>query len=410
MSPEGSLLKQLGLKMTNVAGFAHSPSSSAAGIRAATSTAGDGKLYYLMTDGTQGTVAVSGAGAQTFSSVYQTSKFVFLVPNFAVTQDALSCTIVIIRKEDGALFCPPGKLSFHDGWSYERPVQEDGSGNRLAFRAFDPAANSGTSRLYRLDFGSAAPTLTELWTEPGYPEKFAMNTAGDVIFQAAPNGGRILRIVTIAGGITPSGAGEYTGCYSRGPNGSGNLSDNFYYTDSGGSQDGYVRQAVKSGTGFTLSILYTDANRSLGLPRDCESTFATSTRVYAASWDWNQGSGGIFEIVNPSHIPRKITVPGAYRIRRIRGNDTFLLLWTEDANGNGSIVKFTIATEAFTTLIATGTYIFGGMEFSDALGISFTAQRLSDGSHVLGEMLPGATDVTILSSTLPLISQLIRLH
>ena len=82
-----------------------------------------------------------------------------------------------------------------------------------------------------------------------------------------------------------------------------------------------------------------------------------------------------------------------------------------DISGNGGIYRYTVGSgTTFTEVLHPGDYTVTSMVVSTTGDTTFYGQRASDGAKILGNIAAGTQTVTVVSSGLPSVQQLMRMN
>jgi hypothetical protein len=374
------------------------PTDATQGLSAAVlnrETPGDqsaNELSAINEDGTLASVDLTDQpDASVFTSAIFDTKLYVMLAVRGVSSSEGPCGLVAARKSDGAMFCvQTPQLNLQS--NYWSAVQSDASGNLVWL-------NLPPQTLIKLDMTDPnQPTQSsplDTSTFAGGTLHDAVNAAGDAIVSYFAQSNGFVRVMKANGGFYNASSTRST-CLTAG---AASEPDNFYFTE---DQNTLVK-LTKSGSDFTKTTLGSmQASCAVGLHR-------TNSYLFFSQAEANGGSlSNVFFDVTADTITPHTAIEFA-KITGLTGDDSSVVLLGVDSSGNGGIVRFTPGV-GFTTLLAPGDYAINILGVGKSGDVTFHGQRSSDGATILGTIPAGTTDVTVISSGLPVVEQLVRIQ
>jgi hypothetical protein len=436
----GVTLKQnLGLNMANVAGFVIAERGSVATRALSTDAADAGSggpaLYAVNNDGTMTIVTVTegpdgGTSQQSQMiqpvAVFNTLKYVFLaywgiyLPSTSGQGQGTPCGLVALRKSDSALYCIPvpqldsGSISWL-GPSAANLLQTDATGYIVWY---------GFNGLFRMDLTDPKnPTLSEpLGSSMGFGGNQAVNADGDDLI-ASVGGAQVFTRVMLAGGGFYNASAQGSTCLMAGMQANPN---DFYFatnnsTGGGCDQNPFVKLTKTSATTFTNTTLGSVVQSFVSNARTCGLGIArTSNRLFMGNAAVcktypNPNPDGGVTVNKPTFVELsgdaliEHTVEAFATVTLITGCETTVFILGTDDLGNGGIVSYNVADSTFKTLLAPGAYALTKMDVSKTCEVTFYGQRAADGAYILGNIPAGSTQVTVIATGFPTVTQIQRI-
>jgi|GEM_PF-6746714 len=231
-------------------------------------------LYAISGIGGFSRISLAGSSADeadvTIKGLYDTSSAYVLETDglYAESSDpGSSCTLLVIRKEDGKFFCLNFKLDLGGDNALPRPVLGGAAGSTVYIGGYYSPDHTLSVNSFAVPTATEGveESLADIALETTYPAigEFAINSEGDVLHSTALDSTPALRVVQ-AGGTTASLASEAGYCVFSG---GGADSTNFYwYTGDVGSL------TFRKGTRNSGSGAFSAADQTITLP-DATSTF-----------------------------------------------------------------------------------------------------------------------------------------
>jgi hypothetical protein len=401
-SSNAELKANIGIDFANVTGFALAGGGTGSqlweGVPLPRQSGGgdeETELYALNADGSISQVNLTDteSSAAYPIAVFDTKAYLVLFVQ-GIVKDGQQCRIVLARKSDGALYCSAIGSGSNNLWAeYWSPVQSDATGNILW-------VNLPPQDIRRLDLTNPeSPTETQpidMSAHTGGTLHNAVNPDGDSLVSYFAQGAGFVRVLKANGGFHNASAFR-GGCLTPGVDANPN---DFYYVDN----DSTLTKLTKAGGNFTSSTHGAmQASCRAGLVR-------TQTHLFFSQGEAGGGtpSNVFFEVVGDVVTARTVTEFSA--LTRIAASDTALMILGTDSSGNGGVVKYDPAGPTFSTLLTPGDYTLDTMDVASNGDVTFHGQRASDGAFILGTIPNGTTTVTVVSTGLPKVSQLIRIN
>lgn len=371
-------------------------------------------LYSLGADGALTVVTVTDDPNESSSSTVQpfaafdTLKYAAFLYEGVNDGKGQECGMILARKSDGALFCVSKVreraccFAGDDGTgpAKARYVQSDASGDLLW-----AAGNT----VERIDFTDPAnPVSSQPIDGTKRASDFAVNADGDALFIWTANGPAEqspVRIQKANGGFqnlsTAGGVCPISG-FAANPK-------DFYYLDSRNNPNGPPNEVWTKWTGGATTFTKTDVAVIPGVPGgQSRPPSCQPGLVKTADAAWIVGGTTLLKLTDDSAT--QIAIPTLASVNHISGTGAAIYLLGTDSAGNGGILRFDPATSAFTTLLPPGDYLVSAMEVTGAGDVTFQGQRASDGAGILGVIPAGTTSVSVLSSSFPSVTAIVRLN
>ena len=355
-----------------------------------------------VTDGPDG--GSSTASTAVPAAAFATSAYVLFAYS-GVTHEGAICNFVAARKADGALYCisetaavsPDGAVVRQELGLYWRMVQSDAAGSTVWID------HAGTvTRLDLADPDHLTQSVQLAPTEPGAHYAQAVNADGDDLVARVGGATGFARVLLRGSGFF-SASDEHAYCVVSGPPSEPNA---FYFTENG--PPALIKLAKVSAQSFEKSTV-----TALDGPVFCERGGLAKAGEHIFLTDLN-GPGPtelrnqILDLSGGAPIAR--TVDALDRIDHVAACEPELFILGTDTNGNGGIVRYDIADEAFLTLLPPGEYAIDQLSVSPACEVTFYGQRASDGAFILGNIGAGTTQVTVVATGFPTVTQIERIQ
>lgn len=395
------------LDLTGVIGFAISGGGSQRGARPDDPTTStlyaiteDGELVIttVMTDGS------GDAGTSTTTEeplgIYDTPKYVVFAyrgvqaPPPDGQGPPETCSGVILRKSDGALYCYSA--------SSVTEVHADGSGDALFVK---PA----TSGLTLVDLTTEPPQATSVIDFESMLNAAVLdvNTSGDalVAFDTMSQDPMGLRVYKSGGGLQNVLA-RRPACQWRDPTGT---ADDFGYVDFGDAQMAAPFQVIKLQRQADGSFVPSEPTTGPTAAGPCAIAYASGDLVLG--W-WTVGlSGPTNELVElVGEIGTAHAVPAMERIDQALSTDSEIFVRGTNGNGDSAIVRVDVADFAATTLLSAGDFSLTAISLSRTGDLTFAGLRNADGARIIGNVPAGSDTYTILSADAPQVTTLQRIN
>jgi hypothetical protein len=421
-----TLKPNIGLDLTHIVGFAIaggslSPSrrhpallDAGAGSTASTLYAIDDQGNFIATTvvdtfentGGDGGMIVDAGSTTTSSStmptaVFDTPKyelFAFGALQITLNGDGgfvdITCSGVIMRKSDGALFCYSGAAGASVAALAQARVLSDG-GDQIFLGDFS---------LVRIDMSGGAPAATSV-LDGGLDNfrGYVVNQDADALVSLNDSmGNKALRVVKKNGGLQNLLADEAQLEWVA-PSG-----HDFYYlqlTTTPGVEQ--VQLATRQADG---SFVVTAQGTVPQVNPPASLALVTADNAYALSGpSTSPGPQNVITELVGATQGTTHAVPGLMTLVDARGAGTSIFVQGTDAMGNGGIVRMDVPGFAATTILAPGDFSLSAISLSKTGDLTFAGLRNSDGKHVVGNVAAGSSTYTILSATAPPVSVLQRI-
>lgn len=407
------LKTNLGIDLATVKGFVIAPVTNPAAARGMAGIADPtiDQLFTLNADGTLTKVTVTtdenGISSTTETSsptaLFDTRKHLFI--GFQrVEYQGQQCSVVAVRKSDGALFCvSPRPSNYADYYSI---IDSDASGDYVTMLG-GLETGEAMGSVFAFDFaagtGPIQTTLVDSATD-GRSDAIAIGSRGDVLLDLRPqmNGQSLTRVYRRSGGFSSHGTGK--DCYISGI---GADAANFYYVrQKVGPGDGPdLHKLTWNGTSYDDTLVFADGAGAIGLgscsaPGNASLVKSGGIIYYApvknggAIVQWNY----FVELVNGG-TPVRHTAAAIDTIVKLYPFDTGLVILGLDPNGNSIVQRWLAAGAAYTTVLAPGEYFVSKLSAAPSGEITFSGRRLSDNVRIVGNVPAGSTTVTIVPQT-----------
>ncbi len=411
----GELRANIGIDLTSVAGFVVTQGAATGTSGAALHAEGAGgagggsaasQLYALNADGTLTVVTVTQGGTSSTSvtplAVFGTRTFVIMAYD-GVTYGADPCNFVAARTADGALYCVTVSNagfapSAQGNAEYGALLQSDATGNIVwinhndgvtVLDLTDPTNPTQQTPAGNDDLSPNGP--------PAGPFSLAVNDAGDALISSWAAQGQYTRVFFPAGGFFDVSSTD-ADCLVSGPPAS---PDDFYYTTD--APQALVKLAAGSGTTFTETTLSTTV-----APFCSAGVVKVGAQIFLTGDPQSSDANVLVDLA--ADVPTALTVGALATVTQVGGCDASLFALGTDASGNGGIVRYDLASGAFTTLLAPGAYALTTMAVSPGCEVTFYGQRAADGAYVLGNVAAGSDTVTVDATGFPAVSQIARIN
>ena len=314
-----------------------------------------------------------------------------------------NCTLVMMRKTDGAMFCAESDLHCDPRWDTcdDNTVQTDASGDLIY-----TIQNGTVQKLDMRDPRNLTVTNVIENGVDGGANELAVNASGDalVVFSSS-NGKRYMRAYNSHGGMTNLGYGwSYQTCLVSGQD---KDAERFYYVD---SMLGAVVQVDRIDGKFSQSIYYNyllNGDRYSGF--DCRAGSARITRVTDHIYVRPNTPGILVDLINPDHQPKEIVLPEIQELKKMVGSNSEVLLSGVNERGDSLLLSFNSVTSEFATLVPAGMYSFTAIGLSPNGTASFSGQRFSDSARVVAEIASGSLKIKVTSFDFGQVSQIVQI-
>lgn len=339
--------------------------------------------------------------------IFNTKKY--LIVNFdrwaakRLAHGDLICSLVMMRKTDGAMFCADSELHCDQRWEKcdDDTVQTDASGDIIY-----TLQNGTVQKLDMRDPSNLSVSMVFQNGSEGWVSELAVNASGDALIAFSTNNGqRYMRAYNKQGGLNNLGYGwNFRTCLVAGQDAD---EDKFFYVDTGA---GAVVQVDKSGSKFTQSVYYSywAQNKSMG-GFDCKAGSSSIARVKNHIYVRSTMFGILVDLINPNRVPKEISLPQITDLKKLKGAGTEVLLEGNNNKGDSVLLSFDSVGASFVTLVPAGEYVISAMGISSNGTVSFSGQRFSDGARVVAEIAPGSKEIRITSMDFGQVSQIIQI-
>jgi hypothetical protein len=313
---------------------------------------------------------------------YDTKSFI-LISYEGVYKGSKRCSIVPVRKSDGALFCLDLGISPKISDNYSENIQSNSSGTIIVINQ-----DSGLSSLDLTDPNN--PTVKEITSSKKgeYIYDFSVNSDGDVLVQVGISNIRITKVFNKNSGFEPFSTEHYTGCLINGVSGD---ESSFYFTEPTNYGNTVLQKIIKS-NGKYIKETYSNAN----IFNTCinNSIAKIKDKIYINSY-----AGSFLEAVNPSKKPVKIK-SNFSKITKIIPDDNHLIILGINHLNSFGIERFNTTLNTFSQVLSPGEYTIASLSVSKSGVITFMGRRASDSARVLGTISKDSNKLTIVNQSL----------
>lgn len=290
----------------------------------------------------------------------------------------------LVRKSDGAVFSLANAgypLRQPNLFKNDKTVYNDSNSNIYYLAKAQELGPSGAlnTELVKLNTQNVS-SITKVTFSPGdeHVEGFIVDNDGNAPYygrqKTEMSGTRsIYRIMKANGGLynLPSGTTNFW----VGLDGVG------YFLNSSGK---IQKMSINSSYSVELKAYGTGAYSPF--------TFSNSQCYYLALKDRilivDTSQGKIFEVYNPSDLPREINLAGSpiSTIKQAIASEEYYYLSGTDSGSNPVLIQVNATDDSWSSLYTAGTYDIYTMSVSNADMLLFNALRMSDGIKVIGNI------------------------
>ena len=317
------------------------------------------------------------------TSFYDTKNFI-LISYQGVYKDSKQCSIVPVRKSDGALFCLD--ISPNNSNDYFENIQSNSSGTIIVINH-----ESGLSRLDLTDPNN--PTVTQLTSSNNgeFIYTFSVNSDGDVLANIGTKGFETTtKLFKITGGFQLFSNEHNAKCFVNGGKGD---ESSFYFAKSSENESWKLElyKITKSNSNYLISnysrsqISYNCLGRSIAKVKD---------KIYFIEFD-----GFLVEAVNPSRSPVNMK-SNFSKISQIISDNNDLIILGSNHLGNSGIDKYNTTLNTFSQVLSPGEYTIVSLSVSKSGVITFMGRRASDNAKILGTISKDTNKLTIVNQSL----------
>lgn len=299
----------------------------------------------------------------------------------------------LVRKSDGAVFSleNSGYVYPQENSFLNAPVAHVDSGGNIYYliRALNTPGHYTDQTVVKLNVSNPnSITSSAISPSTDSPQMFDVTQGGDLFYYGTilDSRGGISRIVS-AGGSLANFTCSDSACndFWIGYDGNVYILDIIGFNtliksvSSAGDYTNYGELALGDGLFDAFSSYY----------------FSFSNRTLIVSI----GQDSIFEVNNPDHSPRKVTLPTLKSISTAAASLTYYYLAGTDENDDPVLLRVNPGNDASEQMFTAGAYDIYKMAVSDSDGITFNALRMSDGAKIIGK-IDADKNLTIVDATL----------
>ncbi len=394
------LKSNIGIDMGTVKGFVLATPSSPG-----RQTGNPGQVTYAINADnslTRISVTTDDEGNSSSNSMSYTPHAIFDTPKFVLFafQDLklaapqgpdYTCQTVVLRRDDGALFCSPRR-------SQGGRVVTDGGGDLLFLQ--------NVSTIEKIDMSDPSnPFESNVIenTSQTQVRALAVNERGDA-FAAFSEMGDRARVFKREGGLQNIST-SYIECITRDL---ASEPESFLYIARANDGAELHRLARQADGSYEDTSLATVMPQTAGSGGSCTPALRNATRVIALVT--TQQAGALVELVGPNGTMQAIPISSLPGITQAFADGERVFVLGTDAAGNSGVVRYTPSSGEQTVLLAPGDYTLSSIALTPGGELGFAGLRNSDGKRVLGAVPASGGAAAIWSETAPEISTLVRLR